>query len=93
MNEFIHKSVIDIANLKGIKHSDSRRTLYCYLHYEVVIYKTNLTIGNAVALPEHLYNNSNEKNLIKFDNYYDNLCFLEMFSSILLKLWNNQAVK
>ena len=42
---------------------------------EIVIYKTNLTIGNAVALPEHFYNKSNEKKLIKFDNYDDNLCF------------------
>ena len=39
------------------------------------MYQTNLTIGNAVALPERFYNKSNEKKLIKFDNYDDNLCF------------------
>ncbi len=26
-------------------------------------------------MPEHFNNNSNEKNIIKFDNYDDNLCF------------------
>ena len=75
LNEFINKSVIDIASLKKIDRDGSDWKFYYYLHYEVVIYKTNLTIGNAVALPDHFYNNSNEKNLIKFDNYDDNLCF------------------
>ncbi len=64
-----------MSNFKGIKRSDSSWTFYCYLHYEVIIYKNNLTIGKATALPEHFYTNSNEKNLIKFDNYDDNLCF------------------
>ncbi len=85
LNEFIHNSVIDIANLKGIKRSDSQWTFYCYSHYEVVIYKTNLTIGNAIALPEHFDNNSNENNIIKFDNYDDNLCFWRCLS-VFLKL-------
>ena len=60
LNEFINKSVIDIASLKKINRADSVWKFYYYLHYEIVIYKTNLTIGNAVALPEHFYNNSNE---------------------------------
>jgi hypothetical protein len=67
-NPLINKSVIDIASLKKINRADSVWKFYYYLHYEIVIYKTNLTIGNAVALPEHFYNNSNEKNIIKFDN-------------------------
>jgi hypothetical protein len=65
LNDFIHNSVIDISHSKGIKRSDSSWTFYCYLHYELVIYKTNLTIGNAVALPEYFFNSSNEKEFNK----------------------------
>ena len=86
LNNFVNKSVIDIASLKKIDRDGSDWKFYYYLHYEVVIYKTNLTIGNAVALPEHFYNKSNEKNLIKFDNYDDNLCFwrcLAVFNEII----------
>jgi hypothetical protein len=76
LTKFSHEAVIKIAQLDGLKgFEDSEWKFYSYLHYEVVVYKTNLTIGNAVALPEHFYNQSNEKNLIKFDNYDDNLCF------------------
>jgi hypothetical protein len=76
LTKFSHEAVIKIAKLDGLKgFEDSEWKFYSYLHYEVVVYKTNLTIGNAVALPEHFYNQSNEKNLIKFDNYDDNLCF------------------
>ena len=78
LTKFIHDSVIDISMLKPKnKVEDSEWKFYTYLHYEIVVYQTNLTIGNAnaVALPEHFYNKSNEKNLIKFDNYDDNLCF------------------
>jgi hypothetical protein len=60
-NEFIYKSVIDIVNLKGVTRDNTQWLFYQYLHYEVVIYRTNLTIGNAIALPEHFYQNSNEK--------------------------------
>ena len=45
-----------------------------------------MTIGNAITLPEHFYNKSNEKNIIKFDNYDDNLCFwrcLTVFNEIM----------
>jgi hypothetical protein len=59
LNNLINDAVIDIANQKGVIRDDSEWKFYSYLHYEIVIYKTNLTIGNAVALPEHFYNNSN----------------------------------
>ncbi len=86
LNEFINKSVIDISSLNKVIRETSEWKFYYYLHYEVVVYKTNLTIGNAVALPDHFYNQSNEKNLIKFDNYDDNLCFwrcLAVFNEIM----------
>ena len=64
LTKFIHESVIKIAELDGFNSFDgSEWKFYSYLHYEIVIYKTNLTIGNAVALPEHFYNESNEKKI------------------------------
>ena len=64
LTKFIHESVIKIAELKPAeKVENSEWEFYTYLHYEVFIYKTNLTIGNAVALPEHFYNKSNEKKI------------------------------
>ena len=65
--KFSHDAVIKIAQLDGLKgFEDSEWKFYSYLHYEIVIYKTNLTIGNAVALPEHFYNKSNEKKKSSF---------------------------
>ena len=62
LTKFIHDSVIDISMLKPKnKVEDSAWKFYTYLHYEIVVYPTNLTIGNAVAFPEHFYNKSNEK--------------------------------
>ena len=62
LSKFIHDSVIEISSCKPIQKGfeDSGWKFYSYLHYEIVIYKTNPTIGNAVALPEHFYNKSNE---------------------------------
>lgn len=51
-----------------------------------MVYQTNLTIGNVVALPDHFHNKSNKKNLIKFDDYDDILCFwrcLVVFNEIM----------
>ncbi len=63
LTKFSHEAAIKIAALDGLKgFEDSEQKFYTYLHYEVVVYKTNLTIDNAVALPEHFYNQSNEKN-------------------------------
>ena len=45
-----------------------------------------MAIGKALALPEYFYNQSNEKNLIKFDNHDDNMCFwrfLTVFNEIM----------
>ena len=51
-----------IAQLDGLKgFENSAWNFYSYLQYEIVIYKANSTIGNAVALPEHFYKKSNEK--------------------------------
>ncbi len=63
LTKFSHEAVIKIAQLDGLKGFQvSEWKFYSYLHYEAVIYITNLTIGNAIVLPEHFYNQSNEKN-------------------------------
>jgi hypothetical protein len=46
-----------------------------YLHYEIAIFKLQSTIGHVVNLPLHFYEGSNAKNIIKFENLQDNLCF------------------
>jgi hypothetical protein len=46
-----------------------------YLHYEIAIFRLQSTIGYAVSLPLHFYEDSNKKNVIKFENLKDNLCF------------------
>ena len=92
LNNFINKSVIDIANQKGVTRDDTQWSFYQYLHYEVVIYKTNLTIGNAISLPEHFYENSNEKNIIKFDDHNDYLCFWRCLA-VFLAIVNSPGIK
>ena len=46
-----------------------------YMHYEITVFRLQSTIGYAVTLPLHFYEGSNAKNIIKFENLKDNLCF------------------
>ena len=46
-----------------------------FLDYEITIFKLQTTIGYAVSLPLHFYEDSNKKNVVKFENLKDNLCF------------------
>ena len=46
-----------------------------FLDYEITIFKLQTTIGYTVSLPLHFYEDSNKKNVIKFENLKDNLCF------------------
>ncbi len=46
-----------------------------YLHCEISVFRLESTIGYAVSLPLHFYEDSNKKNVIKFENLKDNLCF------------------
>lgn len=48
---------------------------YKFMHYEVAVFRLSTTIGYAISLPIHFYQGSNEKNLVKFENLKDNLCF------------------
>ena len=45
LTKFFHDSVIDISTLKPAKKvENSEWKFYTYLHYEIVVYQTNLTI-------------------------------------------------
>jgi hypothetical protein len=46
-----------------------------YLHYEIAIFRLQSTIGYAVSLPLHFYEDSDKKTVIKSENLKDNLCF------------------
>ncbi len=48
---------------------------YKFLHYEISAFRLQSTIGYAVNFPLHFYEDSNKKNVIKFENLKDNLCF------------------
>lgn len=54
---------------------DTSWKFYKFLHYEVVTFLLGTTIGKAINLPLHFNKDSNEKNIVKFENFDDNLCF------------------
>jgi len=48
---------------------------YEFLYIRIDIYELKTTIGKANELPQHFKEGSNEKCLIKYENYDDYLCF------------------
>ena len=66
----------------NLKKPNSEWEFVKYLNYEITTFLLGTTIGYAVSLPLHFYEGSNEKNIVKFENLKDNLCFLEMFSRL-----------
>ena len=64
-----------IKKLKKVEKPSTEWKFVRYLYYEITTFKLQSTIGRAVSLPLHFYKGSNEKNVVKFENYEDNLCF------------------
>jgi hypothetical protein len=60
---------------KSIVRESTEWRFVKYINYEIVIFRLESTIGYAVSLPLHFYEGSNEKNIVKFENLKDNLCF------------------
>jgi hypothetical protein len=60
---------------KNIVRPNTEWEFVKYVDYEVTIFRLQSTIGYAVRLPLHFYEGSNEKNIVKFENLKDNLCF------------------
>jgi hypothetical protein len=73
--------IVEINNVENeIKKYSTNRPdttwrLLKFINYEIVIFRLESTIGYAVSLPLHFYEGSNEKNIVKFENLKDNLCF------------------
>ena len=57
------------------QRSDSRWKFYKFLDVKFHVYEMNTPIGKANELPIHLKTGSNNKALIKYENYGDYLCF------------------
>jgi len=64
-----------IKELTKVEKPSTEWKFVRYLYYEITTFKLQSTIGRAVSLPLHFYKGSNEKNVVKFENYEDNLCF------------------
>ena len=60
---------------KNIKRPNTEWVFVKYIDYEITTFLLGTTIGYAVSLPLHFYEGSNEKNIVKFENLKDNLCF------------------
>jgi hypothetical protein len=64
-----------VSDLEVENRPDTTWKFYKFMHYEISIFRLESTIGYAVSLPLHFYEDSNKKNVVKFENLKDNLCF------------------
>jgi hypothetical protein len=62
------------------QRADSRWKFYRFLDVKFHVYEMNTPIGKANELPKHFKEGSNEKALIKYENYDDYLCFWRCLS-------------
>ena len=58
----------------------SKWKFYKFLDVKFHVYEMNTPIGKANELPDHFKEGSNEKALIKYENYDDYLCFWRCLS-------------
>ena len=62
------------------QRKDSQWKFYRFLSVEFHVYEMNTPIGKANELPIHFKEGSNEKALIKYENYDDYMCFWRCLS-------------
>ena len=74
LNEVLTETEEKINNYKADRPNTMWK-FYKFLHYEIDVFRLQSTIGYDVSLPLHFYEGSNFKNVIKFENLKDNLCF------------------
>jgi hypothetical protein len=74
LKEILTETEAKINNYKADRPNTMWK-FYKFLHYEISAFRLQSTIGYAVSLPLHFYEDSNKKNVIKFENLKDNLCF------------------
>ena len=75
----------EFSNYKDqkIKRPNSQWKFYKFLHYEISVFRLETTIGAKVSLPLHFFQGENFKNIVKFENYDDNLCFWRCLAAFL----------
>jgi hypothetical protein len=74
LQEILTETEAKINNCKA-DGPNTMRKFYKFLHYEISVFRLQSTIGYTVGLPLHFYEDSNKKNVVKFENLKDNLCF------------------
>jgi hypothetical protein len=74
LNEVLVETEEKLNNYKASR-PDTQWKFYKFMHYEISVFRLSTVIGNAVSLPTWFYEGSNNKNVVKFDNFEDNLCF------------------
>jgi hypothetical protein len=70
----------DLIEYFMLQRGDSRWKFYKFLDVKFHVYEMNTPIGKANELPDHFKEGSNEKALIKYENYDDYLCFWRCLS-------------
>jgi len=70
----------DLIEQYMLQRKDSRWKFYRFLDVKFHVYEMNTPIGKANELPIHFKEGSNEKALIKYENYDDYLCFWRCLS-------------
>ena len=70
----------DLISEMAAKADSSQWEFYKFLGVTFHIYEMNTPIGKANELPNHFKEGSNEKALIKYENYDDYLCFWRCLS-------------
>ena len=86
INNIIDKvSKADLIEQFIKSRKDSSWKFYKFLDVEFHVYEMSTPIGKANELPIHFKEGSNEKALIKYENYDDYLCFWRCFAFHLTK--------
>ena len=70
----------DLIEYFMLQRGDSRWKFYKFLDVKFHVYEMNTPIGKANELSDHFKEGSNEKALIKYENYDDYLCFWRCLS-------------
>ena len=77
-NKALNSTLSDIKGklaLQKFERPDTSWKFLKFTHYEIVTFLLGTTIGKAINLPLHFFQDSNNKNIVKFENFDDNLCF------------------
>jgi hypothetical protein len=75
LNSILSQIEKKINEGKGVERPNTEWEFVKYMHYEIAVFRLSTTIGKAINLPTWFSEGSNKTNVVKFDNFEDNLCF------------------